>query len=117
MRIYRQAGNIKAALFSGAIALVAGLFFYTQSIIADLRKESRDTVSLYARLIAKGVTEVSDSELEFVFTEIIQKVTFPVIHTDSEGSPINWQDVCSVFLFRSRSQIFRSRIWIDGHFC
>ena len=93
MRIYRQAGNIKAALFSGAIALVAGLFFYTQSIIADLRKESRYTVSLYARLIAKGVTEASDSELEFVFTEIIQKVTFPVIHTDSEGSPINWRNL------------------------
>lgn len=93
MRIYRQAGNIKAALFASAIALVAGLFFYTQSIIADLREESRDTVSLYARLIAKGVTEASDSELEFVFTEIIQKVTFPVIHSDAEGNPINWRNL------------------------
>ncbi|MDP6457009.1 MAG: HAMP domain-containing sensor histidine kinase [Candidatus Marinimicrobia bacterium] len=93
MKIYRQAGNIKAALFVGAIALMSGLFFYTQSIISDLRTESRDTVTLYARLIAKGVTEASDSELEFVFTEIIQKVTFPIIHTDSVGNPIIWRNL------------------------
>lgn len=93
MKIYRQAGNIKAALFVGAIALMSGLFFYTQSIISGLRTESRDTVTLYARLIAKGVTEASDSELEFVFTEIIQKVTFPIIHTDSVGNPIIWRNL------------------------
>ncbi len=93
MRIYRQAGNIKAALFVGGILLVSGLFIYTQSIIDDLRSESRETVALYARLIAKGVTDADDNELDFVFREIIQKVTFPIIHSDADGTPVNWRNV------------------------
>ncbi|MEE9166092.1 MAG: HAMP domain-containing sensor histidine kinase [Candidatus Neomarinimicrobiota bacterium] len=93
MRLYRQAGNIKAALFVAAVVLVAGLLFYTQSVIRDLRQESRETVSLYARLIAKGITDESDTELEFVFREIIQKVSFPVIHSDPDGIPVNWRNL------------------------
>jgi anti-sigma regulatory factor (Ser/Thr protein kinase) len=93
MRIYRQAGNIKAALFMGGILLISGLFVYTQSIIDDLRNESRETVALYAQLIAKGVTDADDNELDFVFREIIQKVTFPIIHSDVDSKPVNWRNV------------------------
>lgn len=93
MRIYRQAGNIKAALFLGGVLLISGLFVYTQSIIDDLRRESRETVALYARLIAKGVTDADDNELDFVFREIIQKVTFPIIHSDADGTPVNWRNI------------------------
>ena len=93
MRIYRLAGNIKVALFMGGILLIFGLFVYTQSIIDDLRNESRETVALYAQLIAKGVTDADDDELDFVFREIIQKVTFPIIHSDVDGKPVNWRNV------------------------
>ena len=93
MRIYRLAGNIKVALFMGGILLIFGLFVYTQSIIDDLRNESRETVALYAQLIAKGVTDADDNELDFVFREIIQKVTFPIIHSDVDGKPVNWRNV------------------------
>lgn len=93
MRIYRQAGNIKAALFFGAFFLVAGLFLYTQSIIDDLRSESRETVSLYARLVATGVTSADDSELDFIFREIIQKVNFPIIQSDISGNPVIWRNL------------------------
>ncbi|MFQ6674465.1 MAG: PAS domain-containing sensor histidine kinase [Fidelibacterota bacterium] len=93
MKLYRQAGNIKAALFAGAIVLVTGLLFYTDSIIEDLRTESREIVSLYAQLIAKGVTEATDTELDFVFREIIQKVRFPIIYSDGNGVPVNWRNL------------------------
>lgn len=93
MRLYRQAGNIKAALFAGAVLLVGGLLFYTQSIIKDLREESRETVSLYAKLMAKGLTEATDTELDFVFREIIQKVKFPIIYSSRDGTPVNWRNL------------------------
>tara|TARA_B100000029_G_scaffold216483_1_gene214289 strand:+ start:14430 stop:15632 length:1203 start_codon:yes stop_codon:yes gene_type:complete len=93
MRIYRQAGNIKAALFLGGFILIACLFIYTQSIINDLRNESRKTVSIYAQLVATGVTSAGDSELDFIFREIIQKVNFPIIHSDNEGNPLIWRNL------------------------
>ena len=67
MRIYKQAGNIKGALFLGAVILITGLFIYTQSIINDLRNERRETVSLYAQIIVKTVTRADDIELDFIF--------------------------------------------------
>lgn len=93
MKLYKQIGNIKAALFVGAVILVAGLLFYTNSVIKDLRQESRETVSIYAQLIATGITETTDTELDFVFREIIQKVRFPIIHSDAEGTPVNWRNL------------------------
>lgn len=93
MRIYRQAGNIKAALFLGGFILIACLFIYTQSIINDLRDESRKTVSIYAQLVATGVTSAGDSELDFIFREIIQKVNFPIIHSDREKRPVIWRNL------------------------
>jgi len=93
LRLYRQAGNIKAALFLGAVILVTGLLFYTQSIIEDLREENRETVSLYAQLIVKVVTDPNDTELDFVFSEIIQKVRFPIIYSDQSGIPVLWRNL------------------------
>ena len=93
MRIYKQAGNIKGALFLGAVILIIGLFIYTLSIINALRSESRETVSLYAHIMAKGVTGANDNELDFVFREIILKVTFPIIQSDADGNPVNWRNL------------------------
>lgn len=93
MKIYQHVGNIKAALFLGGILLVGSLLFYTQSIIDDLREESKEVVSLYAQLMVKGVTESEDVELDFIFREIIQKVKFPVIYSGDDNIPINWRNL------------------------
>ena len=93
MRIYKQAGNIKGALFLGAAILITGRFIYTQSIINDLRNESREAVSLYAQIIAKSITSADDNELDFIFREIILKVTFPIIQSDIDGNPVNWRNI------------------------
>lgn len=93
MKLYRQAGNIKAALFVGGILLILGLFIYTQSLIENLRKEGHETVRLYSQLIVDAVTSPDNEELDFIFREIIQKVTFPLIYSDQEGIPVNWRNL------------------------
>jgi len=93
MWIYKQLSNIKTALFVIAMFMIAYLFFYNQSIIKDLRNDSRKTMNLYAQLIVKGITEIDDMELDFVFSEIIQKVTFPIIQSDTLGNPIIWKNL------------------------
>jgi len=93
MKLYRQAGNIKAGLFLGAVLLIVGLFVYTQSIIDKLREENRETVSLHAKLFAKGISEAEGEELDFVFREIIQPISFPIIFTDTTGNPQQWRNL------------------------
>ena len=93
MWVYKQLKNVKTALFFIAMAMIISLFFYNQSIINSLRNDSRKTMNLYAELIVKGITESNDVELDFVFSEIIQKVTFPIIQSDTLGNPVIWKNL------------------------
>ncbi len=77
------------------ITLTLGLLFYTQSLIRTLREENRETISLYAQVIADAVTSPDIENLDFIFREIIQKVSFPLIQSDKDGNPVNWKNLTS----------------------
>lgn len=93
MNLYRHAGNIKSALFIMGIGLVIGLLAYTQVLIRELREDNRQIVRLYAGLIADVVQDNNDTNLDFVFENIIQKVQFPLIQTDTENNIQMWKNL------------------------
>ena len=95
MKLYRQAGNIKAGLFLVALLLIVGLFIYTQGIIEKLREENRETVSFHVKLFVKGIAEAEGKELDFIFREIIQPISFPIVIADVEGNPQHWKNLPS----------------------
>ncbi|HIM73319.1 MAG TPA: HAMP domain-containing histidine kinase [Candidatus Marinimicrobia bacterium] len=88
MNGYRNSVNIKLGLFFVGLILVIGLLAYSNSIVNRLRNDNREIVKLYSEIIAKTVNEDSDTNLNFVFDEIIKKVQFPIIYSDSENKPI-----------------------------
>ena len=93
MKLYHHAGNIKAGLFILGVALVVGLLAYTQLLVKDLREDNREIVRLYASLIANVVKEDNDQNLDFIFENIIQKVKFPLIQTDTENNVQMWKNL------------------------
>ena len=93
MNLYRHTGNIKAGLFILGIGLVIGLLAYTQTLVNELRRDNREIVRLYAGLIANVVQDDNDASLDFVFENIIQKVKFPLIQTDTEHKPQMWKNL------------------------
>ena len=66
---------------------------YTQVLISHLRKDNRQIVRLYAGLIANVVQDNNDTNLDFVFENIIQKVQFPLIQTDTENNIQMWKNL------------------------
>lgn len=93
MNWYRYAGNIKAGLFVLGIILVSAFVIYTQRIVNDLREDNREIVQLYAEIIAGVAAEDDDANLNFIFENIIQKVQFPLIQSDTEKNPISWRNL------------------------
>ena len=93
MKLYRQTGNIKAGLFMLGISLIIGLLTYTQLLVQNLREDNREIVRLYASLIANVVQEESDTNLDFIFENIIQKVKFPLIQTDIDNRVQMWKNL------------------------
>ena len=90
---YRYAGNIKAGLFILGIGLVVGLLAYTQILVNELRNDNREIVRLYANMIADVVADDNDANLDFIFENVIQKVKFPLIQTDTENNPQMWKNL------------------------
>ena len=92
MNLYRNTGNIKAGLFIIGIGLVIGLITYTQILINELRKDNRGIVNLYAEIIANTVKDDNDTNLDFVFDNIIKKVKFPLIQNDNNYQIRSWKN-------------------------
>lgn len=88
MKVYNQSANIKGSLFLLGAVLIAALLIYSQTIVNKLRDDNREIVQLYAEIIAATVKDESDANLTFVFEEIISKVQFPVIYSNSKHKPI-----------------------------
>ena len=61
------------------VLLVIGLFSYTGFLSRELREDNREVVKLYAEIIAGAVNDDSNSNIDFIFENIIKKVRFPII--------------------------------------
>ncbi len=89
----RYFGGIKGLFFLFAMIIGLVLHLYIQSIVQQLRQESRAQVQLYAKILSK-VAETDDTEemnLSFIFDEIIQRINFPMISTDVNHYPTSWK--------------------------
>ena len=81
---YRYVGNIKGFIFLVGVFLVIGLFSYTGFLSRELREDNREVVKLYAEIIAGAVNDDSNSNIDFIFENIIKKVKFPIIQSDTK---------------------------------
>ena len=90
---YRYVGNIKGFIFLVGVFLVIGLLSYTSFLSRELREDNREVVKLYAEIIAGAVNDDSNSNIDFIFENIIKKVKFPIIQSDTEKNPQLWTNL------------------------
>jgi anti-sigma regulatory factor (Ser/Thr protein kinase) len=90
---YRYVGNIKGFIFLVGVFLVIGLFSYTGFLSRELREDNREVVKLYAEIIAGAVNDDSNSNIDFIFENIIKKVKFPIIQSDTKKKPQLWTNL------------------------
>ena len=93
MNNYRANANIKLGLFIFGLLLILGLIVYSNFIVNQLRSENREIVKMYSEIIAKTVNVDSDTNLNFVFDEIIKKIQFPIIYSDVDKKPIYYKNI------------------------
>ena len=90
---YRYVGNIKGFIFLVGVFLVIGLLSYTGFLSRELREDNREVVKLYAEIIAGAVNDDSNSNIDFIFENIIKKVKFPIIQSDTKKNPQLWTNL------------------------
>ncbi len=76
----------------GILIIGAVTYYYSHNLITKIGKETETTSRIFAKYVAgPKVDEVAIVDL--LFTEIIQKIDFPVVITDNEGKPTIWKNV------------------------
>ena len=84
--------NIKLYLLIFAIVITAGTFYYTQNLVQDLENSEREIVQLYANsleFIASSSFN-GDEDFTFIFENIIKRINFPLILTDTNSNPTSY---------------------------
>ncbi len=79
--------NIKIFLLVFAFAIGGGTLIYTNSLVEKLQEKERQIVQLYAKgleYVANSPAENSD--ITFLFENIIRPIDFPMILTDADDS-------------------------------
>ncbi len=93
VNFYQLKGRFKGLLFILGIVIIILLLLYSQRIVNDLRAESRGILEFYAQLYAAAATTETNSNLDFIFNQIILRTDFPIILTDAEGNPTAWKGI------------------------
>jgi len=90
--LFKFLGGLKGIFLIFVIVLGLVLHFYIQNIINQLRMESRYLVDIYAQMHAK-VAQTSNSNLRFIFEEVIQRKNLPIIQTNAKKEPVAWKGI------------------------
>ncbi len=79
--------NIKIALLLTAILIAAATLFYTQDLVKKLQQNEREIAVLFAEGIEYVANTTSpETDLTFLFDNIIKPIDFPLILTDSNNN-------------------------------
>ena len=81
-------GRLKILLMVIAFIIIAGTLWYTHDLVDALSRKEKDVADLYAKSFEYIVNgKAGDGDYNFLFTEIINTVDFPVIITNRYNEP------------------------------
>ncbi len=81
-------GRLKIFLMVFAFIIIAGTLWYTHDLVQALSRKEKEIADLYAKsfeYVANG--KAGEGDYNFLFSEIINTVDFPVIMTDRNNEP------------------------------
>ncbi|NWF49841.1 MAG: HAMP domain-containing histidine kinase [Ignavibacteriaceae bacterium] len=90
--------NLKIILLVIAVLIAISTLYYTQTLVEKLQQKERQIVELYA----KGIEYIAnsnnpDTDLTFLFENIIKPIDFPLILTDKEDKiSLNKTDIRNI---------------------
>ncbi len=91
--VYPFKGNFKSFLFVVAVFLVFGFLYYTQFLVSELQKQSRDFLKFRIKIFEENINKENIEDLSFFFNEVIQQADYPIIYSDAHGHPEFWRNL------------------------
>jgi signal transduction histidine kinase len=85
---------LKTGLFVGGSVLVAAVFLFTNQSVRRLSEEVSTTSELLAGFCAQAsIPAARDPQLQLILANLISNLDFPIVITDTTGTPRAWHAV------------------------
>jgi signal transduction histidine kinase len=85
---------LRTGLFLGASLLAAAVFLFSSQAIGRLTREVQTTSRVLARFCAQAsIPATRDPELQRIFSDLISGIEFPIVITDTVGTPRAWREI------------------------
>jgi len=86
--------SYKVYLFLAVVALMAALMVHSNVVIARLNTETENLCTVLARFFAVSTFQATeDPALRTIFVEVVGKINFPIVLTDTRGIPRAWKEI------------------------
>jgi signal transduction histidine kinase len=83
-----RSGKLKIFLLVLAFVIIGATLWYTHHLVNTLSKKEKEVADLYAKSLEYIVNaKTTDGDYNFLFTEIIKSIDFPVVMTDRNNEP------------------------------
>ncbi len=80
-------GVLRAYLLLGSVVFAAAFLIYTETLVARIQRETEIVQHIFARFLRHTLENPSSSqEIDLVFSELIRRINFPVIYSDSRDT-------------------------------
>lgn len=90
----KNSANFKGLLFIVGLFIFAGIFLYTQELVLELKEKSTRDLKFKIKVFEENINNAhAQVDAGFFFFEVIKKVDFPVIYTDTERIPQTWVNI------------------------
>ncbi|RMG82609.1 MAG: sensor histidine kinase [Bacteroidetes bacterium] len=90
----RVKANFKAFLFLLGIILIISGIWYSQNLVSVLEKKTAEAVKFRIKLLEQSLNNPnSNTDIDFLFNEVIQNADYPLIYTDTENNPRSWRNI------------------------
>ncbi len=82
-------GKLKIFLLVLAFVIIGGTLWYTHDIVQQLEQREKEIAGLYANSLQYiANAKAGEGDYNFVFSEIINTIDFPIVMTDPKNEPI-----------------------------
>lgn len=89
-----DSARMRTYAFVGALAIVAGIFTYTYSLVRSFEAQTETLTQVIANFCAIATfPAVEDETVREVFDRVIRDVRFPIIIADQRGVPYTWKNL------------------------
>lgn len=89
--IYKNKANLKGLLFITGILLIIFGIWYSQKLVTVLENQATEYVQFRIKVFEKDINNPNfNTNIDFLFNEVIRTADYPIIYTDKEGNPQSW---------------------------